>query len=706
MTNILDGLIAKLDDPAMRDAIATEVDHLREIKDFGLVFERHLPETMLLRSHPIKRGLMVQERDSEASPHWLVKRVSAGAATLVARDGRECERPVEELVVIRDFGDPIFPGLRLLGEVNRGGAKPAHTVINGDNYHALEALLYCYAGQVDCIYIDPPFNSGARDWKYNNHYVDDDDTYRHSKWLSFMEKRLSLAKRLLNPADSVIIVAIDENENHRLALLLREIFRGSKLQMVTVLINPAGANIIDQFSRVDEQLLFVHVGAARPIRTVADTTPLPSVKLDDAGQAKPKKFQWESLQRSGGNSRREDTKAKFFPVYIHETNGRIIGCGDHLPEGVDRATAPPPPDGCIQQWPIKKDRSEACWQVSAPTFRRYLAEGRIRLGRKKAGGGWGMSFLTSGHMTAIEKGELTVLGRDEGGALTVEATEGRARTKVGKTMWINGAYSATEHGSTLLRKFIPGRKFPFPKSLYAVEDALRFYVGNKPEALILDFFAGSGTTAHAVARLNHQDDGHRRCVSVTNNEVSEKEGAALRARGLRPGDKEWEALGIFEYITRPRIEAAITGRTLSGAAIDGSYRFIDEFPMSEGFSENVEFYELTYLDPDEVSRGAAFAAIAPLLYMKAGATRCAIPDIAEPFAIPTSSSYGILFDIGAWRRFAEELDRRPDVTHAFVVTDSAAQYQQVVASLPPTVDTRMLYEDYLRNFETSAGAPR
>jgi adenine-specific DNA-methyltransferase len=335
-------------------------------------------------------------------------------------------------------------------------------------------------------------------------------------------------------------------------LLLEQIFPTSKIQMVTVLINPAGASIIDQFARVDEHLIFVHIGAARPQRTIADTTPLKLVKGDPADvegqpQTEAKAFVWESLQRSGGNSRRKDTKAKFFPIYINEDAARIVGCGDHLPENRKRSTAPPPPPGCIQQWPIKEDGTEACWQLSAPTFRTYLKDGRIRLGRKKKNGNWGIGFLTKGHMKAISNGELVVKGRDDQGALIVVNSENRKRTRVGKTMWINGSYSATEHGSTLLRRFVPHRKFPFPKSLYAVEDALRFYVGDKREAIIVDFFAGSGTTAHAVARLNHQDNGRRQCISVTNNEVSAEEAEALRANGLLPGDPAWEAHGIFEF---------------------------------------------------------------------------------------------------------------------------------------------------------------
>ena len=705
-TNVLDGLLARIEDPDLRLALTSEVALLRGTRQFGLVFERHFPENVCLYSHPISRGARVQLKDSSTDKSWLVTALKDGQATLLSEEGHSESKKVEDLVVIREFGEPVYPGIKQLGAIQKGGNKREHIVLKAENHHALQALLYLYEGQVDCIYIDPPFNSGARDWKYNNNYVADDDAYRHSKWLSFMDKRLRLAKRLLNPADAVLIVAIDENEVHRLTLLLEQLFPASKIQMVTALINPAGASIIDQFSRVDEQMLFVHIGTARPQRTVAETTPLYLTKEpNEEGDvpARKKGFVWESVQRSGGNSRRQDTKAKFFPIYIDEKKERIVGCGDHLPEGEDRRNAPRAPKGCIQQWPIKTDGSEACWQLSAPTFREYLKVGRIRLGRKKDNGAWGISFLTKGHMKAIAAGELVVNGKDEQGALIVTNAQNRERTRVGKTIWINGCYSATEHGSTLLRRFIPGRKFPFPKSLYAVEDALRFYVAHKPNALIVDFFAGSGTTAHAVARLNRQDGGRRTCISITNNEVSVEEAALLRARGLRPGDAEWEGHGIFEFITRPRIEAAIAGRTPEGKSIEGEYRFVDPFPMADGFDENVRFFELSYLDRNEVSRGRAFESIAALLWMKAGAAGKMIEKQTKRFAAPEEARYAILFDLKFWHEFAEAVRARTDLTHIFVVTDSLAQYQQVVAELPATVEVSMLYEDYLRNFEINVG---
>ena len=163
-----------------------------------------------------------------------------------------------------------------------------------------------------------------------------------------------------------------------------------------------------------------------------------------------------------------------------------------------------------------------------------------------------------------------------------------------KPQWATKLHSATEHGSSLLRKIIPGRKFPFPKSLYAVEDALRFFLADNPDALVLDFFAGSGTTAHAVMRLNRQDGGSRQCISVTNNEVAADEQTELRKKGLRPGDAQWEKWGICDYITKPRLEAAITGATPSGELIKGDYTGEDNFPMANGFEENAEFFTLTY----------------------------------------------------------------------------------------------------------------
>src|SRR5690606_23652844 len=171
---------------------------------------------------------------------------------------------VDDLVVIAEFRDYLYPGLVSTGKVERGGDKPFHTVINGENYHVLKALTFTHKGRVDVVYIDPPYNTGAKDWKYNNDYVEGDDLYRHSKWLAFMERRLLLAKELLNPDNSVLIVTIDEKEYLRLGLLLEQTFMDGRIQMISSLINPASSARRGEFGRSNEYLFITYFGDAAP----------------------------------------------------------------------------------------------------------------------------------------------------------------------------------------------------------------------------------------------------------------------------------------------------------------------------------------------------------------------------------------------------------------------------------------------------------
>ena len=148
--------------------------------------------------------------------------------------------PLDELVLVVHFGEPIYPVLTPIDRVERGGPdKPWHILINADNYHALQLLLYSHERKIDLIYIDPPYNTGARDWKYNNDYVDRSDIWRHSKWLSMMKKRLLLAKRLLKP-DGVLVIAIDDNEARHLGTLLDELLPEFDATAITVVHNPRG----------------------------------------------------------------------------------------------------------------------------------------------------------------------------------------------------------------------------------------------------------------------------------------------------------------------------------------------------------------------------------------------------------------------------------------------------------------------------------
>lgn len=231
---------------------------------------------------------------------------------------------------------------------------------------------------------------------------------------------------------------------------------------------------------------------------------------------------------------------------------------------------------------------------------------------------------------------------------------------------------------------------------------MRFFVAGKPEAVVVDFFSGSGTTAHAVMRLNRQDGGTRRSVSVTNNEVSAEEQSGLRRQGLRPGDEEWEALGICDYITKPRLRAAVTGQNPDGQPVKGDYKFTDKFPMSEGFEENVEFFDLTYESPWRVARNRDFAVIAPLLWLRAGSRGRRIDSVPEQ-GWDVADTYGVLVNLDAAKDFTRAVSEAGNVDLVFLVTDDDRRFQMVAKALPETVDVVRLYESYLRNFEINTG---
>ena len=250
----------------------------------------------------------------------------------------------------------------------------------------------------------------------------------------------------------------------------------------------------------------------------------------------------------------------------------------------------------------------------------------------------------------------------------------------------------------MIKTIIPGKKFPFPKSLYAVEDALRFFIKDKTNAIVLDFFAGSGTTSHAIMRLNKQDNGSRQCISITNNEVSADEQKTLIKKGLRPGDEDWEKWGICDYVTKPRIEATISGKTPEGISIKGDYKFTDKFPMSDGFKENAEFFTLTYETPISISYNLAFEHIAPLLWMRAGSKGKRINSIPESGWV-VADSYGVLFDLDKSSEFNKALNAQANIKIAYIVSDDDRRFQSIAKRLAKGVDPVRLYESYLKNFQ-------
>lgn len=692
--------VAKQLDPQLGADLEEELKPLQKRLPFGLNFERHAPEAVELPGHKIRKTSKVRvlpPRGSTARGDqrlWRVESIAGDLAEISLLDSADLEIatvPVDDLVLVAEFRDRIYPGLRPDGTVERGGDKPFHTVINGENFHVLEQLTFTHEKAVDAIYIDPPYNTGSRDWKYNNDYVEGDDLYRHSKWLAFMERRLKIAKRLLKPEDSVLIVTIDEKEYLRLGLLLEQTFPEARIQMVSISINPANVARRGAFGRSDEYCYFVMLGEAAPRRVR-----LSSEWVSTKGRTFTGEARWDLLRRSGTNALRSDRPNLFYPLFVDPAIPQVVKTGDSIPRNAPHQEILAPP-GTVIVWPIRKDGSHGTWQLSQSALLKHVEEGRVRLGGSAAKG-FVVYYLKGGEYAKVLSGEYERAGRKPDGSLDLERTTQVDHLLVPGSQWRVPAHDSTQYGSRLLSQFLTTRRFPFPKSLYAVEDTIRFFVADKPDAVVLDFFAGSGTTAHALMRLNRQDGGRRQCISVTNNDVSADEQASHRAQGLRPGDVEWERWGICDYITKPRIRAAIEGNTPEGAEIKGDYKFVDEFPMSEGFEENAAFFTLTYESPWMVSNDRAFAAIAPMLWLRAGAQGSSIDTLAGGWAV--AETYGILRDLDQASEFVSAVRNLEHLRIAYIVTDDEGRYQQVADEFRG-IETVRLYEDYLRNCEST-----
>ncbi len=266
-------------------------------------------------------------------------------------------------------------------------------------------------------------------------------------------------------------------------------------------------------------------------------------------------------------------------------------------------------------------------------------------------------------------------------------------------MWYQGEHSSVGTAGIVLVDTIlqTSAAFSFPKSLYLVRDSLAAIVRDKRDAVILDFFAGSGTTLHATALLNDEDDGRRQCILVTNNELFEKQAASLRNDGLYPGDPKFEKYGICESVTWPRCKYAIQGHRDDGTELPGKY--LNEREMSDGFDESVEYFRVDFVDPSDVERGDAFEGIFPILWLVAGAVgKRESRRGTTAWYIAKHSPFAVLIQETKFRDFQKELRERRDVRTIFLVTDSDDNFGLMRRELGRRYHCVQLYNSYLENF--------
>ena len=362
--------------------------------------------------------------------------------------------------------------------------KPAlndNLIIHGDNLHALKALLPRYAGKIKCVYIDPPYNTGKETWLFNdnvnsplmknwlNKEVGADDLERHDKWLCMMWPRLNLLKDLLS-GDGVLICAIDHNEQEHLALILREIFPDKEIVCVTVVHNPRGIQG-DNFSYTHEYAYFV----------------LPDKKIIKKRYLEEEDI--SNFRNWGTESKREDAKNCFYPVIIK--NNKIIGFGDVLEEDnhpkkqIVKKSAE-----SYEIWPIDKNGVERKWRYarqSVESIREFLRVKQTKNGKNRF--------------------EIEI--KKELGSY--------------KTVWTDKKFDSSVYGTQLLKKILGTKmNFNYPKSFWTVRECLQAVCGNDKDAIILDSFAGSGTTAHAVLDLNKEDGGNRKFILVECEDYADK----------------------------------------------------------------------------------------------------------------------------------------------------------------------------------------
>ncbi len=682
-------LLSRVEDEELRARLEEEVNKLSKQKKFGLVFEEHLPECTPLYDIPVKKGALVAKKSGPINETYRVIAVKDDMASCIHSTTKKEENvSISELVSVAQFGEPIYPYLKPVDSVcNAPDSDLWHSLIEADNYHALQLLEYLYAGKVDCIYIDPPYNTGAKDWKYNNDYVDSVDAYRHSKWLSMMQKRLRLAKKLLNPKDSILVVTIDEKEYLHLGCLLEEIFSDARIQMVSSVINPHGANRKDMFARVEEYLYFVFIGNAHVWQGQNDMlNPVEKTKRDT----------WARLLRGGSSGLRASTPNQCYPIFFRESDGKYMGIGDVVPKDKKCADIKAP-NGCFACLPLGSDGKERCWGLTPSSFLDKVEKGYIKFGPYKPGSKYrALYHLQSGTIKAVENGEIEVFGKNDDGTLIVGTLE---KPKRPVSMWVQASHDSRVHGAMLLNKIFPDIRFQYPKSLYAVRDTLRICTAEKPNALIIDFFAGSGTTLQAVNLLNAEDNGRRRCILVTNNEVSEKEAKELSEKGFMPGDKEWDDLGIAKHVTWPRTICSIKGHDINGKPLEGEY-YDSEMLMSDGFSANAIFFKLGFLDKTAISLGRQLADLFPVLWMKAGAIgECPTPKLSKlkDYWISIENRMAVLINPSYYMEFEKKIREIGSINTVYIITDYEAEYRTIRNNLN-VKNTYQLYRDYLDNF--------
>lgn len=644
----LEEFIAEVNDAALRAKLLVAAAAATQRTTLGLNFERHIPEYMTLPSEVLRPGDVVGPRTGAHVAPWRVSAIEGAEAvcTPLSGDGQPQRLPVSDLVVIKRIGEPVYPCLRPVETVSRRPAGAHSILIEGENHGVLQLLAYTHARRVDCVYIDPPYNTGAKDWRYNNDFVDKNDAYRSSKWLSMMERRLRIARQILKP-DGVLIVAIDDYEYAHLVTLLasENLFRGWTIETAVIQHNPRGGGG-SHISNTHEYAVFV-IPPGRSLSPIA------------VGKDELRDYR---RRGRGDNNRRSGRPKSFFAIHVNPETREVVGVGPDILKDAAYETGPTP-EGHLRVYPMGKAGLERVWRNSREAVRDRLADKSLTL-------------RCTPRNTIVQ-----VIG-------------GEKKAVPIMSVWSGQRYNAGEQGSNLVQA-LTGVEFPYPKSIYTVFDCLKAVVGKQRDAVILDFFGGSGTTLHATGLLNALDGGTRQCLLVTNNEVGEPAAAAMTREGLRPGADAWEAQGICRAVTFPRMRNAITGHR-DGNPVDWEI-FLGEKETRE---VPVEVEIMNFVGEAQMRVPAARASLAPLL----GITQKALKE-AYPFYVPPAEGsrdpvkgQSVLMSPDALEDFITALSEAEDIRRVYLVsTGNTRLDKRMVAAVHEGLGPRVEEIEVARN---------
>lgn len=685
MATQLEHLLARVAslDTGLAESIAKELEKRTTAVEFGIHFAQHSPEIVRLPlRRPEVQDKVVLQSDTDRFPQiYRVTAIMARTVELIAKDGSRSKAKPTEVVPVAEFGDPIYPGLKSLGGINFASANPRHVVIQGENFHALQTLRYTHPGAIDLIYIDPPYNTGNKaenKWKYNDKYVDDTSGYRPSLWLSFMERRLRLARELLKPTGA-IMVSIGDGEQHRLRMLMDRVFQAENhvAQLAVEMSTTSGPKTTNaQQGTLVKNVEYVLVYR----RSAAFDTEVRHTPL------------YDGIDRWDAN----------YPLWIND-DGTTENLYSHLDlqpeirEDIERLRLVNLSGARAGQF--VGARGMDLLLSGSPAAKHFINENLERIGRTDTppvsarnvsvdAGRW-VTHMTPERtymITRSASGKLwQIYTLDRNYRTSDDYLPRHGRTVIRGDLW-RGFHSDMGHVTSEGNVAFNNGKKP----LRLIKQLIR-WANNSPDAVILDFFGGSGTTTHAVMQMNTEDGGSRQSLLVTNNELNASDDAVMRRKGHLPGSEQYEALGVFRSVTRPRIESAVSGLQPDGR------------PSTQAaMDQPVEFFELTYESADQITFGEAYAAIDPLLWLKAGASGGRIDRRSEePYLF--GDSYAVLFSPDAVAQFVLEVARRPQIRHAFAVTEDDSFFASLQAQLRGAVPCTRLYESYLATFKINTG---